>query len=36
MLTGFRVLWRAIVHFWDESLLMMRANLTWFEASLPQ
>ena len=35
MLTGFRVLWRAIVHFWDESLLMMRANVTWFVASLP-
>jgi hypothetical protein len=35
MLTGFRVLWRALVHFWDESLLMIRANVTWFVASLP-
>jgi uncharacterized membrane protein YesL len=35
MLTGFRVLWRALVHFWDESLLMLRANFFWFLASLP-
>jgi uncharacterized membrane protein YesL len=35
MLTGFRVLWRALVHFWDESLLMIRTNLTWFVVSLP-
>jgi hypothetical protein len=35
MLTGFRVLWRALVHFWDESLLMMRANFMWFLVSLP-
>ena len=35
MLTGFRVLWRALIHFWDESLLMIRANVTWFVASLP-
>jgi hypothetical protein len=35
MLTGFRVLWRGLVHFWDESLLMMRANVTWFVVSLP-
>jgi uncharacterized membrane protein YesL len=35
MLTGFRVLWRALVHFWDESLLMMRTNVYWFAASLP-
>ena len=35
MLTGFRVLWRALVHFWDESLLMIRANVTWFVVSLP-
>jgi hypothetical protein len=35
MLTGFRVLWRALIHFWDESLLMIRANLTWFVVSLP-
>jgi uncharacterized membrane protein YesL len=35
MLTGFRVLWRALVHFWDESLLMIRANVTWFAVSLP-
>src|SRR4051794_18712132 len=35
MLTGFRVLWRALVHFWDESLLMMRTNVFWFVASLP-
>jgi hypothetical protein len=35
MLTGFRVLWRALVHFWDESLLMIRANVTWFVISLP-
>jgi putative membrane protein len=35
MLTGFRVLWRALIHFWDESLLMIRANVTWFVISLP-
>ena len=35
MLTGFRVLWRALIHFWDESLLMIRVNLTWFFISLP-
>jgi uncharacterized membrane protein YesL len=35
MLTGFRVLWRALIHFWDESLLMIRANVTWFVVSLP-
>ncbi len=35
MLTGFRVLWRALIHFWDESLLLIRANLTWFVVSLP-
>jgi hypothetical protein len=35
MLTGFRVLWRALVHFWDESLLMMRTNVYWFVGSLP-
>lgn len=35
MLTGFRVLWRGLVHFWDESLLMIRTNLTWFVVSLP-
>jgi hypothetical protein len=35
MLTGFRVIWRALIHFWDESLLMIRANVTWFIVSLP-
>ena len=35
MLTGFRVLWRGLIHFWDESLLMLRTNLTWFVVSLP-
>jgi hypothetical protein len=35
MLTGFRVLWRALIHFWDESLLMIRTNVTWFVVSLP-
>ena len=35
MLTGFQVLWRALIHFWDESLLMIRVNLTWFVVSLP-
>jgi uncharacterized membrane protein YesL len=35
MLVGFRVLWRALIHFWDESLLMIRANVTWFVVSLP-
>ena len=35
MLTGFRVLWRALVHYWDESLLMIRANVIWFFISLP-
>ena len=35
MLTGFRIVWRALVHFWDESLLLIRANVTWFVVSLP-
>lgn len=35
MLTGFRVLWRAIVHLWDESMLMIRSNVVWFIGSLP-
>jgi len=35
MLAGFRVLWRALIHFWDDSLLMIRANVTWFVVSLP-
>ena len=35
MLTGFRVLWRGLIHFWDESLLMLRVNLTWFVVSIP-
>jgi len=35
MLTGFRVLWPALIHFWDESLLMIRANLTWVVVSVP-
>jgi len=29
------VLWRGLVHFWDESLLMLRTNFFWFVASLP-
>jgi uncharacterized membrane protein YesL len=35
MVTGFRVLWRALVHFWDESLLLIRTNVVWFAVSLP-
>ncbi|MCC6176489.1 MAG: hypothetical protein IT305_14375 [Chloroflexi bacterium] len=35
MISGFRVLWRALVHFWDESLLMIKANVAWFVCSLP-
>ncbi len=35
MLSGFGVLWRAVVFIWEESLLLMRANLTWFVGSVP-
>jgi uncharacterized membrane protein YesL len=35
MVAGAAVLWRALVYFWDESLLLIRANLTWFVGSLP-
>ena len=35
MLSGFSVLWRATVFVWEESLLLMRANLLWFVGSLP-
>ncbi|MDP8923222.1 MAG: hypothetical protein M3O34_10155 [Chloroflexota bacterium] len=35
MLSAFGVLWRAVVHIWEESLLLIRANLTWFIGSLP-
>ena len=35
MLQGASVLWRALVHVWDESLLMIRANVTWFVCIIP-
>ncbi len=35
MISGGAVLWRAMVHFWDESLLMIRANVMWFLAIIP-
>jgi hypothetical protein len=35
VIDGFRVLWRAIVHLYDESLLMLKANFVWFVATLP-
>ena len=35
MVAGAAVLWRALVYFWDESLLLIRANVTWFVGSLP-
>ena len=35
MLSGFGVLWRAIIFIWEESLLLIRANVTWFVGSLP-
>ena len=35
MLSGFGVLWRAILFVWEESLLMIRANVMWFLGSLP-
>ena len=30
-----RVLWRALVYFYDESLLLIRANVVWFVGSAP-
>ena len=35
MVSAFGVLWRAILFVWEESLLMIRANVTWFIGSLP-
>ncbi len=35
MAVAFRVLWAALVHLYDESLLMIRANVIWFIGSLP-
>jgi hypothetical protein len=35
MLAAVRVLWRSLVHLYDESLLMIRANLVWFVGSIP-
>jgi uncharacterized membrane protein YesL len=35
MMSGGAVLWRAMVHFWDESLLLIRTNLTWFVTIIP-
>lgn len=35
MLSGFGVLWRAVIFVWEESLLLIRANLTWFIGSVP-
>ncbi len=35
MVTAGRVIWRALVHLYDESLLMIRANVVWFVGSIP-
>ena len=35
MLAALRVLWRALVHFYDESLLLIRANVVWSVGSVP-
>jgi hypothetical protein len=35
MISAFRVLWRALVHLYDESLLMIRANVVWFIGNIP-
>ena len=35
MISGGAVLWRAMVHFWDESLLLIRANVMWFILIIP-
>jgi hypothetical protein len=35
MTAGFGVLWRAMVLVWEDSLLLMRANVVWFFGSLP-
>ena len=35
MLSAPRVLWRALVHLYDESLLLIRANVVWFVGSIP-
>jgi uncharacterized membrane protein YesL len=35
MFSGLGVLWRALVHLYDESLLLIRANIVWFVGSIP-
>ncbi|MFN8522653.1 MAG: hypothetical protein U0821_06040 [Chloroflexota bacterium] len=35
MISGAIVIWRALVHLYDESLLMLKANLMWFFGSIP-
>ncbi len=35
MVTAGRVLWRSLVHLWDESLLIIKANIVWFIGSIP-
>jgi uncharacterized membrane protein YesL len=35
MLSALGVLWRALVHLYDESLLLIRANVVWFVGSIP-
>jgi uncharacterized membrane protein YesL len=35
MLAALRVLWRALVSFYDEALLLIRANVVWFVGTIP-
>lgn len=35
MLAALRVLWRALVHLYDESLLLIRGNVVWFVGTIP-
>ena len=35
MIAALRVLWHALVHLYDESLLLIRANVVWFIGSVP-
>jgi uncharacterized membrane protein YesL len=35
IMSALKVPWRAVVHLYDESLLMIRANVVWFVGSIP-
>jgi hypothetical protein len=35
MVTAGRALWRSLVHLYDESLMMIKANVVWFIGSIP-